>query len=134
MRVAFGGYMAAHGWPKVVKLVSGDHAWVDPLGIGESASLAATAFGEFLCPLFVIVGLFTRAATVPVMLTMLVGLLFQHGSDPWILWHDPINNAGGGLSKEQPILYFAAFLTVFLLGPGRISIDAKLAKGKAAGK
>lgn len=124
LRLVFGGYMLAHGWPKVVRILDGNFTWVDPLGIGEPASLVGTAIGEALCPALVVVGLFTRLACVPAILTMVIGLVLQHGSDPWIVWHDPILHTGGGLSKEQPILFAGAFLAILVLGPGRFSLDA----------
>jgi putative oxidoreductase len=126
LRLVFGGYMLAHGWPKVVRILEGNFTWVDPLGIGEGASLVGTMVGEFVCPAFVVAGVFTRWACVPVVFTMVVGLVLQHGADPWIVWHDPLQHSGGGLSKEQPILYAAAFLAILVLGPGRFSLDAVL--------
>jgi putative oxidoreductase len=60
-------------------------------------------------------GLFTRLATIPLMIDMFVAVYKGHHSD--IL--------GDG---EHPALFFLIFLTILILGPGRISIDGMINK------
>jgi len=127
MRLGFGGFMMAHGWGKV-QMVLNDQAdqFGDPIGLGNTISLYGAAGAEFVAAAAVIVGFMTRFAAIPVVATMAVAAFVVHGGDPLLM--------SGGAAKEPALLFGLAFLGLALTGPGRISIDAKLAKRKAAGK
>lgn len=118
LRVGIGLMMiAGHGYPKLQKYLSGDRAFGDPLGLGEETSLLLAMLAEFVCSLILVFGLFTRAVLVPLLFTMLVALFLVHGSDP--------------LGKQElPLLYALAYLTLFLVGPGKYSLDQVLFKAK----
>ncbi len=77
-----------------------------------SALLAGTA--ELLCGLFLILGLMTRLATVPLMIVMLVALLGVH------LRHGFFMRNGGA---EYVLLLLAALLAIRALGPGEAAMD-----------
>ena len=111
LRVGFGLMMiAGHGYPKLQRYLSGDHGFGNPIGLGEEPSLLLAIFAEFVCSLLLVVGLFTRAALVPLVITMLVALFIVHGGDP--------------LNKQElPVLFTLAFITLFLTGPGKYSLD-----------
>ena len=115
LRVGIGLMMiAGHGYPKFQKYFGGDRtAFGDPIGLGSETSLLLAMCAEFFCSLLLIFGLFTRAALVPLMFTMLVALFLVHTNDP--------------LAKQElPLLYALSFLTIFLTGPGRYSADRLL--------
>ncbi|GAB3260458.1 hypothetical protein GCM10027347_24760 [Larkinella harenae] len=107
--------MLTHGWMKVNKLLTGDMAFGDPIGIGSTPSLILSTLAEFLGSLFLIVGFQTRASAVVLMINMLVITFFAHGSDPFG-------------KKEMPLLYFLIYLTLFFVGPGKHSIDGRTDK------
>ena len=111
LRIGFGLMMiAGHGYPKFQKYLSGDRAFGNPIGLGEETSLFLAVLAEFVCSLLFVAGLFTRAALIPLAITMLVALFIIHGSDP--------------LGKQElPLLYLLAYLTLFLTGPGKYSLD-----------
>ena len=114
LRLAAGGIMAySHGWGKLQKMLSGDMGFADPIGVGEEASLILTVFAEFLCGILVAVGLFTRAALVPLIITMLVAVFIIHADDPFS-------------KQEFGILYLIPYITLFLTGPGKLSLDKQL--------
>jgi putative oxidoreductase len=114
LRLAAGGIMAySHGWDKLQKLMSGDMAFADPIGVGEGTSLVLTVFAEFFCGILVVLGLFTRAALVPLVITMLVAVFIIHGDDPFG-------------KMEFGLLYLIPYITLFLTGPGKISLDEQL--------
>ena len=113
LRVFFGLSMAlAHGFGKLDKLYSGSEImFPDPLGIGAAPSLLLAGIGEFIFPLMIVVGLYTRWATLPVIATMVVAFGMVHLNDPYP-------------KQELALVYLFAYLVIFLIGPGRLSIDS----------
>jgi len=102
----------AHGMGKFQKLVAGDFTFADPIGIGPAPSLFLAVIGEMVAPILIIIGYKTRLAAVPAFITMFVAAFITHGADPFA-------------KKELAVLYAIFFLTVFLIGPGKYSIDKK---------
>ncbi len=116
LRLTYGGLFAVlHGWPKFQAYSEKAANWGDPIGLGGPTSLALAIFGELVCGILIVLGLFTRLATIPAIITMLVALFFVH-------WSDPLAD------KESVLLYLLAFAAIFFLGGGRYSLDALLAK------
>lgn len=115
LRAGAGSFMLTHGWPKFQKILAGDWTFADPLGIGPAPSLALATFAEFLCSLLVIAGFRVRLAAMPLIFTMLTATFAVHAGDPWA-------------KKELPLLYAAAFAALMLLGGGKYSLDALLAR------
>ena len=114
IRLASGGMMAySHGWGKLQKMLGGDMSFADPIGMGEEASLVLTVFAEFVCGILVALGLFTRAALIPLIITMVVAVFIIHAEDPFS-------------KQEFGLLYLVPYLTLFLAGPGKLSLDKKL--------
>lgn len=112
LRLAFGGLMVMlHGWPKLEKLLAGNTQFADPLGIGSELSLLLAALAEFVAGLLVSLGIATRGALVPLILTMVVAVFVQHSADPLA-------------KKELGLLYLAAYCALFLAGPGRYSVSS----------
>lgn len=111
LRVAVGGMMLTHGWPKLGRLFETPERFADPIGLGPEISLALTVFAEVLCALLIIAGAATRLACVPLLITMLVAAFIVHGDDPFG-------------DKEMALLYAAGTLCLLLTGAGKYSIDA----------
>jgi putative oxidoreductase len=115
LRVVFGALMLTHGWPKLMNFASLAHKFADPLHVGKATSLGMTVFAEVFCSVFVILGLLTRLAAIPLVILMAVALFMIHA-------HDPI------AEKEKAILYLAAFIVILFCGPGRVSFDSLIGK------
>ena len=114
LRVGFGGMMLfGHGWGKLVGFGEKAAMFPDLLGIGGPANLALVVFAEFFCSIALILGLATRLAAVPLIVTMAVAVFVVHANDPW---H----------GKEMAVMYLVPFLTLFVTGGGRLSLDAML--------
>ena len=115
LRIVFGGFMLfSHGWSKMFKLFGeAEIKFADPIGLGMSTSLGLTVFAEVLCAAFILVGMFTRWATVPLIITMLVAAFIIHGQDPFG-------------DKEMALIYLFGYISIWLLGPGRYSLDAQI--------
>ncbi|TRX60560.1 DoxX family protein [Fulvivirga sp. M361] len=85
----------------------------DPLGVGSAASAYFALLANVICPAFIALGLFTRAAIIPVLSITLMGFFVVHISDPW-----PV--------KDVPLMYSITFLLLLILGPGKYALDHKL--------
>ena len=82
VRVFVGFAMLSHGFPKLQQLMSGEEIqFFDFLGLGQKFSLILAVFAEFVCSIFLILGLFTRPAIFFLLITMAVAGLIVHGSD-----------------------------------------------------
>ena len=116
LRVSTGLIMLfAHGWGKLIKFSSIAPQFADPIGVGPTVSLALAVFAEVFCAVAVIIGLKTRWAVVPLIITMIVAVGIVHGSDPWG-------------KKELGIMYMISFLVLFFTGPGKYSVDGVMGK------
>lgn len=110
LRVGASAMMLTHGIPKIAKLFNSPIEFPDPLGIGPMFSLILTLIGEVVAPILIIIGLKSRFASILSLITMLVAAFVVHGNDSFA-------------QKEKALLYALCFLTIFLAGPGKFSID-----------
>jgi putative oxidoreductase len=124
LRAVVGVNMAwLHGWDKLHNFGAKAAAFPDPLGIGHKYALILTVAGEFFGAILMASGLVGRAGAFLVALTSALTLFWILHGTPW---------------KEREIweLYFAASMTILLLGGGRYSLDTVVWKkfGKGGGK
>lgn len=112
LRVWLGGSMLAlHGWPKLQKLISGNHKFEDPLNIGQLESLSVAVATEVVCSLLLILGLFGRLSALMLAGTMGVA---------WVATHKmKLSGVGSG---ELAYIYLAGFLAILLAGSGKYSV------------
>jgi putative oxidoreductase len=116
LRVGLGTLMLVnHGLNKLMNYGQNSSKFADPFGITPELSLALTVFAEFFCAAFLIVGLFTRLAAVPLIIAMSVALFYAHKGEMF----------GDG---EMAAVYLAGFIAIFLLGPGKASLDRFIGK------
>ena len=119
IRLFVGISMLTHGLPKLEKLIANDKIeFMSFLGLGSAISLVLVVFAEFLCSVFIILGFLTRFSTIPLMFTMLIAFFVVHGADSY---------AG----KELSLVYFFFYLTIFVLGSGKFSLDWLFSKKEA---
>jgi putative oxidoreductase len=102
--------MLTHGYPKFQKIISGDLSFGDPLGIGQGLSLYLAVFAEFFCSIFLLVGFISKPSTIFLMITMVTAAFIVHGGD-------------GIAKQEKALLFLITYITLFLTGPGKFSID-----------
>ena len=139
LRVAFGGLIAVHGYPKLFggkdKAVSPDAerllgagftqsvqngGLTNHIGLAKKLEMPApevlgtlSAGAEFFGGLALVFGWNTRLASLLLLGNMGVAINKVH-------WKNGLINQGG---YENALLFAAAFLTTFLAGPGKIAID-----------
>ena len=118
-RVAISIMMLVHGVPKLLSLFGdAEIQFADPIGLGMTASLALAVFAEVICSVLLIIGLGTRLAAIPLLITMLVAVLIVHIPDGWG-------------RQELPLLYAVSYVVLLFTGPGKYSLDYTFLKKKA---
>jgi len=113
LRIGASALIMTHSFPKLMKILEGDFSFGDPLGIGPAPSLVLVAFAEFVCAAFVLIGLWTRIALIPLIITMMVAVFVAHAGDPFS-------------RKELGLFFLINFVVLFLTGPGKYSFDKKI--------
>ena len=78
IRIFVGLGMLTHGVPKLMQLLGGSHDFINFFGIGSKTFLVLAVLAEVLCSLFLILGLFTRFVSIPLIITMLVAVFIVH--------------------------------------------------------
>lgn len=102
--------MINHGLDKLMHFSQKAAGFADPFGIGSTASLSMVIFAEFFCAIFIILGLFTRLACIPLIINMSIALFMAHNGDFF----------GKG---ELAGLFLVCFVTLLFTGPGKASLD-----------
>jgi putative oxidoreductase len=123
LRVVVGGNLAwLHGWDKLQHFAARAGSHPDPLGIGGKYSLALAVAGEFFAAILMATGFLSRIAAFLVSVTTALTLFWVLHGTPW-------------KAREVWELYFAASMTILLLGSGRFSLDSlvwkKLGRGSS---
>ncbi len=115
LRVLLGIMMMQHGYGKMVRYSELKNSFMPFMHMSSTVSLSLIIFAEFFCGLFLILGLFTRFSTVPIIIGMFVaGFVANHG--------DIFGKA------ELPIFYMVAAWAILLCGPGKFSVDGMIGK------
>lgn len=115
LRVVLGLLIASHGYAKLVKFSSLRYKFMNFMHLGSTTSLSLVIFAEFFCSIFLILGLFTRFASVFIIIVMSVVV--------FVASHGDIFNQG-----ERGAIYLAAAIMILLCGPGKISVDGMIGK------
>jgi putative oxidoreductase len=115
LRLGFGILMMNHGYGKLTHFTETAAHMPQLLGMSSSITTALVVFAEFFCALFIILGLFTRLACVPLIIAMSYALFSAH--------------KGAVLGEgEMATLYLVGFFVLLLLGPGKVSVDSMTGK------
>lgn len=104
--------LLTHGLPKLMRILDGNFKFGDPLGIGAAPSLVLVTLAEAGCSLLIVLGLFTRLATLPLIIAMFVAAFLTHWADGWG-------------KMEMAFIYLMAFATLAFTGPGSYSLDER---------
>ena len=110
LRVGFSIGLMTHGYGKFLRVWDGNFKFGDPIGIGSTPSLILTTFGEFIAPIFILIGWKTKLFSIFPAFTMLVAFFIAHDGDPFS-------------KKEKAFVYLMAFVVIYLTGPGKYALD-----------
>lgn len=103
-----------HGLPKILHFSDELQHIDDPLYLGRPVTLILALFAEVVCPALIALGWMTRLAAVPVLFLLFISMLLVHPD--WSI-------ADGQFGW----LLIIVFGTIFLAGPGRFSVEGRMA-------
>jgi len=101
-----------HGLEKLAHFSDMAAKFPDPLGIGQTPSLALVVFAETAGALLLALGLLTRFAVLTLVIDLGVAFL---------LVHKAVNGMG-----ELAFIYSAGYAAILIAGGGRFSVDKAL--------
>jgi putative oxidoreductase len=114
LRIGVASLMLTHGIPKLQALIGGGEIqFPGVMGLSPAISLSLAVFAEVLCSMLIFIGLATRFASIPLIITMLVAIFMIHGNDPIAL-------------QEPGLLYLFLYIPLLILGSGKFSVDRVL--------
>jgi putative oxidoreductase len=108
-----------HGYMKVADFSYWAANFADPLGIGQTPSLIIAMISETVGCALIILGLATRWASLYCFSVIFVA---------WSLkgHFEYFGHGNPGDHGEATVLYLCVLVAIFIAGPGRYSIDARL--------
>ncbi|MCB0767503.1 MAG: DoxX family protein [Flavobacteriales bacterium] len=111
LRLGAGGTMFwQHGWPKLMAFGDKVDSFADPFGLGPAFSLVLLLIAEVVCSALVVLGLWTRAAVIPLIIAMAVVVFMVKGDAAFA-------------EKELAAVYLMAFIALLFTGSGRYAVD-----------
>ena len=117
LRITLSGLFIFHGGAKFANGIDGFAGYLASLNVPFPLLNAYLAAGtEVLAGLAVLVGLFTRLAAVPLVVTMAVAFFLAKGAE--------LNPQGGG--GEYALALGLVAVTLILTGPGRFNVTTPL--------
>ncbi len=117
LRLSLGTLMLFHGVYKVIHGVDGVKAMLSSAGLPEILSYSVYV-GEVVAPIFIILGLYARIASLIVAFNMIMAMFLAYGFSLSLAKY-------GGLAMESPLMFFIMSLLVVLLGSGKYGVNNK---------
>lgn len=105
--------LIVHGLPKVLHYAAQAAVIEDPFHLGKGLSIAFAIFAEVVCQLFVMAGIATRLAALPVMIVSAIALIFAHPE--WTVEQ-----------AQAAWMLLILFGAIAVAGPGRYSLATLL--------
>ena len=109
VRIFFGALFLMHGLDKMMNFSQLSETFPSVLGLGSYATLMLSIFCEFACSIFLVVGMLTRIVLIPMIVSMAVAFFDIHD--------------GFLPEAELSLIYLCVFVLLYLVGPGRYSLD-----------
>lgn len=109
-RAAIAALMLTHGISKTALFNETPVQFMDFIGLGPEMSLGLAIFAEMGCSVLILLGLGTRIAVIPLIVTMLVAVFIVHSDDPFA-------------KQEMGLHYLLVYLMLLLTGSGKYSLD-----------
>ena len=117
LRLTTGGLMLFHGIHKLIYGIANIKKMVVSSGLPEFISYGVY-IGEIIVPVFIILGLYARVASLVLAFNMFIAISLAYGFTFSLSKH-------GALSMESPLLFLVMSILIFLLGSGRYGVNSK---------
>ena len=114
-RIVFGFLFMSHGIAKWIMFKDIVETFPDPIGMGSEVSFWLVLFAEILCSFGFMLGALFRLCLIPMILTMCIAVFVIHAGDPLV-------------KVEPAIMYLTIFILMYIIGPGKFSIDNILSR------
>src|SRR5882757_106381 len=115
LRLTFGILIAHHGWGKLENFDATAAQMTGFFGMSGKVATSLLIFAEFFCGILVVIGLATRFACIPLIIAMAVAVVKVHNMQ--------IMADAKGPNGEPAFLYLMAFVSLLIIGPGKVSVD-----------
>lgn len=117
LRVGLGLIMLKHGLDKLTGF--NEMRGMNQL-FGSPTDLILVIFAELFCSIFLVLGLFTRFALIPLIITMCVAFFKTHHH---LIFTEKCEDSG-----QVALLFLIGYIALLFTGPGKFSIDRMIAK------
>ena len=118
LRLIVGVMILFHGLDKLMNGIAGIKGLVVSSGLPEFFAYGVYV-GEIIVPIFILLGLYARVASLVLAFNMAVAIVVGHGAFLFTL------GKHGAPHIELPLLYLVLAIIIFLLGSGRYSVNNK---------
>lgn len=118
LRLSVGIMMLFHGFHKIIHGVSGIKSLLKGAGLPEFLAYGVY-IGEVVVPIFIILGLYARVASLFLALNMLIAISLAYSNALFSL------GKHGAPVIELPFFYFILSIIIFLLGSGKYAVNNK---------
>lgn len=117
LRVSLGIFILFHGFYKIIHGIGGVEAMLTASSLPMFLAYGVY-LGELIAPIFIILGLYARVASLVLAFNMLVAMYLAYGFSFGLAKY-------GGLVMESPLMFFVMAIVIALLGSGKFSINNK---------
>jgi len=117
LRISLAVLILFHGIHKLIHGISGVEAMLVAHSLPSFLAYGVYV-GELIAPIFILLGLYGRLASIVVALNMLAAIYLAYG-------FAFVVSRYGGLAWETPLLYLVMALLVVMLGSGKYAVNSK---------
>ena len=117
LRMSLGVLILFHGVHKVIYGIGGVQSMLSASDLPTILAYGVYV-GEIIAPIFIILGLYARVASLVLAFNMLVAIFLAYGFSFSIAKY-------GGLSFESPLIFMIMSILVSLLGSGKYGVNNK---------
>lgn len=118
LRLTVGILMLFHGVEKIIHGIGGIKHLTVSAGLPEFVAYGVYV-GEVIAPIFIILGLYARVASLFLAVNMMMAIFLAYGKGLFAIGQH------GALVSELPLFYLLLSISIFLLGSGKYAVNAK---------
>jgi len=118
LRLLVGIMMLFHGVDKIIHGINGIKKLTVAMGLPEFIAYGVY-IGEVVVPIFIILGLYARVASVFLGINMLMAIFLAYSGSIFAL------SKHGAPLIELPLFYLVLSVVIFLFGSGKYAVNSK---------